>query len=246
MRRLILTLSLVLAAHVGLVHAAAPPVKVTVADPYLEMHTGPGRGYPIFNVVPRGQSVEIQMRRTDWFKVRDERGKEGWVDRKQMALTLVAPGEALRLEDPTQRDFEQRRWEIGVLAGDFGGANVIKAYGGYAFNEQLSAELTLSQLLGNVSNGEMASLGLLHTFRPDWRIAPFVTIGTGVVHTRPKSTIVQSTDRTDQFAYVGAGAKAYLARNFVFRADYRSYVVFTDRDDNQEVNEWTVGFAFFF
>jgi hypothetical protein len=190
--------------------------------------------------------VEIQTRRTDWFKVRDERGKEGWVDRKQMALTLVAPGEALRLEDPTQRDFEKRRWELGVLAGDFGGANIIKAYGGYTFNEHLSAELTLSQLLGNVSNGYMASLGLLHTFRPDWRIAPFVTLGTGVVHSQPKSTIVQSQDRTDQFAYVGLGAKAYLARNFVFRADYRSYVVFTDRDDNQEVNEWTVGFAFFF
>ncbi len=31
--------------------------KVSVADPYLEMHTGPGRGYPIFHVVDRGETV---------------------------------------------------------------------------------------------------------------------------------------------------------------------------------------------
>jgi uncharacterized protein YraI len=39
--------------------------KVAVADPYLEMHTGPGRGYPIFHVVDRGEQVEIIMQRTE-------------------------------------------------------------------------------------------------------------------------------------------------------------------------------------
>ena len=43
---------------------------VSVADPYLEMHTGPGRGYPVFHVVDRGEDVAILLRRTDWFKIR--------------------------------------------------------------------------------------------------------------------------------------------------------------------------------
>ena len=61
--------------------------RVTVAEPYLEMHTGPGRGYPVFNVVERGDEVELLKRRTEWFKVRDARGREGWVherDRKSV------------------------------------------------------------------------------------------------------------------------------------------------------------------
>ena len=33
--------------------------SVVVADPYLEMHTGPGRGYPIDHVVDRGETVKI-------------------------------------------------------------------------------------------------------------------------------------------------------------------------------------------
>ena len=36
-----------------------------------------------------------------------------------------------------------------------------------------------------------------------------------------------------------------LTRRFLLRAEYKSYVVFTSRDENEEVEEWKVGFAFF-
>jgi hypothetical protein len=32
----------------------------------------------------------------------------------------------------------------------------------------------------------------------------------------------------------------------VLQAEYRGYVVFTSRDDNEEIDEWTVGFTYFF
>ena len=67
--------------------------SVVVADPYLEMRTGPGRGYPIFHVVDRGESVQIVMQRTSWYLVRSDRGKEGWVERAQMEKTLQPDGQ---------------------------------------------------------------------------------------------------------------------------------------------------------
>ena len=59
------------------VSAAREYLQLFVTEPYLELHTGPGRGYPVFNVVPRDASVDVLFRRTDWFKVRTERGVEG-------------------------------------------------------------------------------------------------------------------------------------------------------------------------
>ena len=59
--------------------AADAPERLRVADPYLELHTGPGRGFPVFFVVARDEWVEVQMRSTDWYKVRADNGKEGWV-----------------------------------------------------------------------------------------------------------------------------------------------------------------------
>ena len=110
----------------------------------------------------------------------------------------------------------------------------------------MSAELWLSQILGNFSNGYMASINIVHETWPEWRFSPFFTLGTGVVHTMPKSTIVQGPDRTDPIGHVGGGLRIYVSRRFLLRAEYKSYVVFTSRDENEEIEEWKAGFAFFF
>jgi len=55
-----------------------------------------------------------------------------------------------------------------------------------------------------------------------------------------------STDRTDEIAHAGFGIRTYVGRRFLFRTEYNSYVVFTSRDENEEVDEWKVGFSFFF
>jgi len=220
--------------------------ELIVADPFLELHTGPGRGYPVFYVVERGQQVTVVKRRTQWIQIRTERGRVGWAHVEQLTATLAPDGEPLRLEEPGRREFHDRRWEVGVLAGDFGGASVISMYGGYAFNTQLSAELAVSQVLGDFSDGWLIAASLVHVFVPEWRIAPYFSLGTGVVNIEPRATIVQAEDRTDQVGIVGGGLRAYLTRRFMFRAEYKSYVVFTSRDDNEEVDEWKAGFAFFF
>lgn len=226
--------------------AWAEGLEVTVADPYLELRTGPGRGFPIVHVVERGEKVRVLKRRTDWFEVQDADGREGWVHRKQMAETLVPAGERMEIDDPAREDFGAHRREVGLLIGDYGGANVVTAYGAYAFNEHLAGELALSHILGNFSDGQIATLGVTHVPRPDWRIQPFLSIGTGMIRIQPKGTLVQTPERTDQVAYAGIGVRAYLARRFIVRGEYKEYVVFTDRDENEEAIEWKIGFAFFF
>ena len=220
--------------------------SVSVADPYLEMHTGPGRGYPVFHVVDRGEEIDIVMRRTDWFMVRAEDGTEGWVDRAQMERTLVPQGTPIEFAESDQEDFTNSKWEIGGMAGDFGGANIVSLFGAYSLTQNVSVEVWGSQILGNFSNGWMGSVNVTHETWPDWRVSPFFTLGTGLIRTEPKSTIVQGEDRTDQIAHAGIGFRFYATRRFILRAEFKSYVTFTSRDENEEVEEWKVGFGFFF
>jgi hypothetical protein len=219
---------------------------IEVADPYLEMHTGPGQGYPVTYVVERGDPVQILMRRTDWFKVRADRGREGWVHRTEIELTLDEFGEPVRIEEAGRDEFLASRWETGVLTGDFAGADILSVYGGYSLTRNLSIELWGSQIIGNFSEGWMGTANVVHETWPEWRLSPYFTLGTGVIHTEPKSTLVQAEDRTDQVAIVGAGVRGYVTRRFVLRAEYKSYVVLTSRNENEEVEEWKVGFGFFF
>ena len=219
---------------------------VVVADPYIEMHTGPGNGYPITHVVERGEEIGVIKRRTDWYKVRSFRGKEGWVSAGQLELTLQPSGLPVDIPVPSIEEFRNHRWEAGVLGGDFGGATSLTVYSSYTFSHHLSLEADVTQILGNSSDGWVAGISLVHTFVPEWRASPFFLLGTGIIHVEPKSTQAQSEDRTDQVGVVGAGIKAYMSERFLLRAEYKNYVVFSSRNDNEDVDEWKAGFAVFF
>jgi hypothetical protein len=238
---------MLLALWAGLVLAdddVYPEVKV--ADPYIEMHTGPGVGYPIFNVVDRGDFVEVIKRKTDWFKVRTARGKIGWVSRLQMEKTLTPTGEPTEFVDAGLGDFTKRRWEMGLVGGTFNGAPVLTAYGGYALSSTLSAEISFSQSSGDFSSSDLINVNLLSQPFSKWRYSPFFTLGLGQITTSPNVTLIQARDSQDLIAHMGVGLKMYLTRRFIFRAEYKNYVAFSSDDNNEEFEEWKAGFAFFF
>ena len=88
-------------------------LQVFVSEPYLELSTGPGRGYPVFHVVERDASVDVLFRRTDWFKVRDERGVEGWARARDMRRTKLADGSPFVFNLGDRDGFTSHDWEIG-------------------------------------------------------------------------------------------------------------------------------------
>jgi hypothetical protein len=235
----------VCSAHLFTRHARRY-AQVFVKTPYLELHTGPGRGYPVFDVVPQGDSVIVLFRRTEWLKVRTRRGVEGWASEDDMLQTVLADGEPLPLRVGTRAGFTSHRFEMGAFAGVLGGANLVSAYTSLSFNSQLAAELAVGQFLGRYSNGVTADIGLTHVPMPQWRLSPFLMLGIGLLHVEPKATLVQPANRTEQTAYVGGGLRYYIGRSFFLRAEYKTHVVITSQNRNQVEDEWKLGFAVFF
>ena len=236
-------LGLLLTPAVG---GAREYLQLFVAQPYLELHTGPGRGYPVFNVVSRDGSVDVLFRRTDWFKVRTEHGVEGWASQQDMLGMVLADGSPFRFSVGDRAGFGAHRYEAGLFAGAYGGANYVSGYASLSFNSQLALEAALGQFLGRFSNGVTADVGLTHVIVPEARWSPFLTLGVGEVHVEPKATLVQAANRTEQTAYVGGGVRYYLTRRFFVRGEYKAHYVFTKRNQNQEADEWKLGFAFFY
>ena len=104
----LLLLALPLAGHA----AQRELLQLFVTEPYLELHTGPGRGYPVSQVVERGDSVDVLFRRTEWYKVRTERGVEGWASED----SLVAH-DAGRWLDIQGGPRQSRRLPLAPLGG---------------------------------------------------------------------------------------------------------------------------------
>ncbi|MEJ0008498.1 MAG: hypothetical protein WDM77_19585 [Steroidobacteraceae bacterium] len=71
-------------------------------------------------------------------------------------------------------------------------------------------------------------------------------LGTGVVRIEPKATLAEPDDRTEQSATWAAACGTTLRGASSLRGEYKEHIIFTNRNQNQQVDEWKFGFAFFF
>ncbi len=220
--------------------------QVIVSEAYIDLRTGPGITYPKFNVAQRGEVLIVLIRKTSWYKVRAEDGTEGWVSENQLGATVNVDGSDIDIPATTFEIFRHRKWELGIGGGNFGGADLVSFYGARSFTENISTELTFSQALGTFSNSYIYDFSVVHQAFPEWRCSPFFLIGTGKLRTEPKATLVSSEDRSDTAWHIGVGVRYQLSRRFIVRAEFRQHLVLTSRDDDEEIEQWKIGFSTFF
>lgn len=225
---------------------AKEPLQVSVADTFINVYSGPGSGYPIFHVIERDEQITLLKQRTDWIKIETRRGQTGWIRRQDMQHTLGPDGTVPDFSDPSQSDYLSRRFELGVSAGKFAGADSLNASLGYRFTENFTAELRLGQNTGQFSDSRMATIGLVHQPFPEWRVSPFFALAGGRIKILPSATLVEAEDREDNLIQTSLGTYVYLSRRFFMRVEYTNHQILTSRDTNEEVNEWKLGFNVFF
>jgi hypothetical protein len=245
MRRLLWLILLLQTLHLGTAHAAKRPLlQLVVTAPYLEMHSGPGRGYPVIYVIGRDEIVTVLFSRTDWYKVRAAHGETGWARRADLATTKLADGEPAPI--PPYPDFASHQWELGAGYGVYNRQNLVTAYVDYALTESLDVEGVLQQALGTLDNRVIATIGLRHTFIPEWKwFSPTAGLGGGYQHIVAKVPPAP-LENNNEMAYVSLGARGFITRRFMWRADWRHYDVFNHLNVYEDLEEWKVGFAVFF
>ena len=183
-----------------------------VTAPYLELRPGPGRGYPGLHVVARDESVDVLKRRTDWFKVRTERGVEGWAAQQRHAADRARGRLAVHLQPRRPRRLHLARWEIGIFARRL---------------QRRHADLGLWLVLVQLAAGGGAlrrPVPRQRLERHDGRPRPHARVRAGMAalavrhaghghraHRAEGARSCAPLDRTDQTAYVGGGRRASIS-----------------------------------
>lgn len=222
--------------------------QVRVKEAYINMHSGPAGGYPVIAVAAQGQWLSILKRRTTWFKVQNEQGKQGWISQADLHLTLDSKGQAVKLSDGSFESFAQRQFEVGAMAGSFEGVPSVSLLANWMASENIALGVNISQAVGNYSENQLAMLNISHNAFPEWRLAPYFVLSAGKIWTKPKGGLVQSGDekRSNNVISAGVGLRYYLTQKFLLKLEYNSLLVKTDRDTNEELAQWQLGFAVFF
>ncbi len=244
---------LILTCTVGSVAARAESVQLEVSAPYLEMRTGPGRNFPTFHALSRGDKVQVTGRETDWIKVQTAKGVTGWVDRELLEAAATQDGQRITLLDSSRADFDARRFEFGFASGEFRGADgdkepVLSVYGGYSMTPNLGLELEVVQALGRSIETEAYHVTLTHLPFPDWRVAPFWGVGFGKARNRPKEIELNVDTENKDTSSLVVGARWYAQKQFFVRFDYRFFNVLADSNDNdnKSLEIWKLGVGVFF
>ena len=233
------------------VHAAdEPPApkteQVQVTEPFLEMHTGPGRGYPVFFVVERSQWVTIELRHTDWYRVRAEGGQVGWVQRQQLESTITAAGGTKSFRDLLVDDYLRRRLEFSTSWGRFKGEPMLKLGLQYRLADTIGTEFTVGQVQGLFSGTDFWHLSLTSEPWSDRRWSPFFAVGLGKFRNIPNNTLVDAIPTNAKLAHATVGLRYYLTDRFIARLDWTLYTAYVADTRSTEYRAITAGLGFFF
>lgn len=246
-----LLLAALFASQPALAQNAAPKLPATaeqlqIAEPFIELRTGPGRGFPVFFVAPRGAKIAIELRHTDWFRVRTEDGKVGWVTREQLEATLTDAGSSKTFRDVLLDDYLSRRVQLGAAYGRFKSEPMLKLWTSYRLSETLSVEGTIGQVQGVFSGTDFWHLNLLAEPWADRRFSPFFGIGVGKFRNIPNQSLIGASTTDAKLANAGVGVRYYVTERFVLRADYSLYTAFVSDAKTTEYRAFTAGLSFFF
>lgn len=223
----------------------AQAVQARVIDPYLELHTGPGRGYPVIYVVEKGELISVISRRTTWYLIADARGKTGWVKRESLARTLVDTGVPVALPETRHADFLHHRVRLGFALGRQEQADQVAGIAGFRLTRHLGIEAELAQLFSPTTDGYQQSLSLIVEPTDRWAFTPFVSLGYGRQELELKQKLPGTRPVTDEFRSFGAGVNVYIGFNFVLRGEYR-HLDISSANDTVSNGVWRVGFSSFF
>ncbi|MEP7298449.1 MAG: SH3 domain-containing protein [Burkholderiales bacterium] len=220
--------------------------RLQITEAYIEMRTGPGRGYPVFFVVGRSDWIEIELRHTDWYKVRTDGGKIGWVSREQLESTLTAAGGRKSFRDILLDDYLSRKVQLGAAWGHFKSEPMLKLWSSYRLSETLSVEGTIGQVQGVFSGTDFWHINLLAEPWSDRRFSPFAGVGFGKFKNFPNQSLIGAQTTDAKLSNAVIGVRYHLSDRFVLRADYSLYTAFVADTHSAEYRALTLGLSFFF
>jgi hypothetical protein len=220
-------------------------VVLEVAEPYVEMHTGPGRGYPVFHVVEQGDAIEILKRKPGWYKVRSTDNKTGWTKASQLAHTLEPTGVPVDLPEVSHGDYLTSSWQVGFNGGQLEGASTFGITAGYRPFSWIGLEIEGGKIFDESVTSDYYGAALLAEPLPEWIVTPFLSVGAGKFSFDERQKVLVDDAGSPSYTRFGGGASYYLGRNFLVRAEYRWYSISAD-DGNRGLNAWVIGLNTFF
>ncbi|WP_152663148.1 SH3 domain-containing protein [Arsukibacterium ikkense] len=222
-----------------LLTASVSAEQVVVQQDFVDLRSGPGRGYPVVQVALKHDTLVLLKQRTGWLKVQ-YRQQQLWLAATDLDY-LYPTGSEQSLAALWQDNQTPARWQLGVAAGDFAGTSYYQLSASYLFSDVVALELSAGQGSGQLASNQQFLLQLGLSPWPHWRLSPYFALGGGVLLTRQRTVLVQTPERNSPLATMELGVNYPLSQRVQANVRYRRALISTERDINEETNTWLIG-----
>ncbi|WP_333607528.1 hypothetical protein [Arsukibacterium sp.] len=217
-------------------------IELTVDRDFVQLHAGPGRGYPIEQIALKGETLQLLKQRTQWVKVA-YRQQHYWLHQADLAYLLYADSQQPFID---KADSPARSYLLSAGFGDFAGTSYYQLGVGYAFTPYIQAELLGGQASGVNASYQLALLQLSLQPWPEWMLSPYLALGGGVLITSPRTVLVKTPDRETAMASVELGLRYQLNPQYSLQLSGRRGVLTTKLSQNEETTTWLLVFKVHF
>lgn len=221
-------------------------IQVEIIDSFADMHTGPGRGYPVFHTVEQGDNIKLLKRKGHWYYAQSPSGTKGWIPSTQLARTMKSNGVPVYIPSSDRGDFLTSLWRVGFSTGQFEKSNDFSIFAGYQALSWLGAEIEYGEVFNSDSNTDYYSFNVLVEPYSKWKLTPYLLLGVGKMTFDEKQKDSNKALNNAPFNSYGIGLNYYIGFNFVLRSEYRWYSASANTNHDYDFNEWKLGFSTFF
>jgi Bacterial SH3 domain len=236
---------------------AAAEAYLRVISQRAPVHTGPGASYREIYIAERGEVLQVLERGGSgfWFRVGLEDGTTGWILGELVFPFEVVPqespglfvrvGRAIRraLLGPSPVPYADV--ELSFSAGALDGEGAFLLRPAWLLDQYFAVEAFAGLSPRQDDDLFLAGLGWTLRLIPGAAIGPFLHLGAGAAHLRPKADNFTQESDTLMALAAGGGFEITFKRQITIRLDYRNWTIF-DPDQASNGQELSGGLAIFF
>lgn len=221
------------------------------------IHTGPGGTYRSIYDANRGDVFEVLQRGKNdyWFQVRLEDGTTGWIfgelvfpfevvddlERSIWQRMGSAISDAILGPSPVPRSNVEISFSAGLLDNE--GSFLLRP--GWLVDPYFAVEAFLGLSPRQQEDLFLAGLGWTLRLAPGAAVGPYVNVGVGAAHLRPKADNFTEEPQTLFALNAGGGFEITFKKQITLRLDVRNWTIF-DPDQASNGQEYSGGLAIFF
>lgn len=244
--------------------APTRPDDLDERRPYLRVlaqrasvRTGPAASYREIFVASRGEVYEVLDRGTQgyWFRIRLEDGTTGWIFGELVFPFEVGPPERPGVFGRAWRAIRRTLLgpppialadvEVSFSAGSLGGDGLFLLRPAWIVDPHLALEASAGLSPRAEKDLFLGTLGLTLRLVPGATVGPYVHVGVGATHVRPKADNFVDEEETLAALQAGGGLEITFKKQIVVRLDARHWTIF-DPNQAQRAPEYSGGLAVFF